>query len=378
VLLGVVSLLNDLSSDMILAVLPMFIASIGGAGVAVGLVGGIESSMKSLLSVFAGHLSDGARRRKPIVAAGYGISAVFKMLLPLATIWPHVLVLKIGERFGKGIRQAPRDAMIAEALPVGRRGLGFGFHRAMDTAGALLGSLVGLGLFWFMGLELRAIMIVGGVLAFLSLAPLAAVREQPREPLRTGLGISVKGLSRAYYVNVALVSLFALSRLSYMLFLLRVHDAYSDRLAVGVPLAMYVVYNATPTLFSVPAGWLSDRLGRRPVLIMGYVLFTLVCAGFVWASCFWAWAVLFALYGLTHALTEGNQRALAADLCGQERKGTAMGVFHAATGISGLAGSIIGGVLWTTISPSAAFVYGAALSAAAAAGFLLLPGAGRR
>lgn len=371
VLLGVVSFLNDLSSDMILGVLPLFIASLGGAGISVGIIGGVEDSLKSLLSVFAGHLSDRSRARKPLVMAGYAVSAVFKIMLPLAGAWCHVLALKIGERVGKGIRQAPRDAMIAEAAPRERRGLGFGFHRAMDTAGALLGSLLALGMFWLLDLDLRVIILAGGLLAFCSLVPLAAVRETARTPLKSSLRISLKGLPASYVANLSFVALFALSKFSYMFFLLRVSHAYADRLAYGVPLLMYVVHNAAYTLSSLPAGWLSDRWGRRPLLVGGYLLFALVCLGFLFADSFWMFLLLFVLYGLTHGLIEGNQRAFAADLSSQDRKGTAMGVFHMATGLAGFAGSVVAGVLWQTVAPSAAFLYGMVLSTAAAAGLLL-------
>ncbi len=362
-LLGIVSLLNDLAGELIMAVLPVFLVSLGSAGWVVGLIGGLEDATKSLLSLVFGNLADRLGRNKPLVFLGYLIPSVFRIALPFSTHWAMALVFRVLDRVGKGMRTAPRDALIADAVTASTRGANFGFHRAMDTAGALLGSLLAFVFFWWLQLPLTGIILVGGLISLVSLIPLSFVSETASAAQRKKLFDGFRELPKTFYLNLVGMTLFALANFSYMFFLLKVNAAYTDKLAVGLPIAMYVLYNFTYTFFALPVGVLSDKVGRRAVLLMGYLLFGVTSLGFAFAQSLEFFVPLFALYGIAYAFIESNQRAFAADLAPAERRGTALGLFHMCIGFASLLGSSLAGVLWG-IDPSHAltFFYGAALS----------------
>ncbi len=390
-LLGLTSLINDLSAELIMAVLPAFITRLGGGGLGVGLIGGVEESTKSLLSIFAGHWSDRFPRRRPLVAGGYLISSLARLGLYLMGTWAGVLGLRLVDRVGKGLRTAPRDAIIADSAPRERRGLSFGFHRMMDSAGALLGSLLAYLLYRFLEFDLRGIILLGGLLGALALLPLLGVRERrrlgPEPELEAELGVGgrmaprwslllgLRGLSRAFTLNLIAMMLFASANLSYMFFWLKASAAFpaAERVAIEVPLLMYTLFNLVYTLFSTPAGALSDRLGRRRVLLWGYLLFAGVALGFALSSSMGAFVGLFVLYGLTLALIEGNQRAFVADLAAAEERGLALGTFHMGVGLATLAGNLIAGALWRWVSPEAALLYGSAVALLSALLLGLIP-----
>lgn len=360
-LLGVVSLLNDLAGELIMAVLPVFLVSLGSAGWVVGLIGGLEDATKSLLSLVFGNLADRLGRKKPLVFLGYLIPSVFRIALPFSTHWAMALVFRVLDRVGKGMRTAPRDALIADAVTVSTRGVNYGFHRAMDTAGALVGSALAFVFFWWLGLPLQGIILVGGLVSLASLIPLSFVSESVSIPQRKKLFDGLRDLPREFYLGLAGMALFALANFSYMFFLLKVNAAYTEKLAVGLPIAMYVLYNFTYTAFATPVGMLSDRIGRRTVLLMGYLLFGVTSFGFAFAQSLELFVPLFALYGIAYAFIESNQRAFVADLAPLERRGTALGLFHMCIGFSSLLGSFMAGVLWG-VSPALTFFYGAALA----------------
>ncbi|MFN4218270.1 MAG: MFS transporter [Candidatus Bipolaricaulia bacterium] len=363
-LLGLVSLLNDLAGELIMAVLPVFLVGLGSGGWAVGLIGGLEDATKSLLSLFFGNLADRLGRKKPLVFLGYLIPSVFRIALPFSTHWAMALVFRVLDRVGKGMRTAPRDALIADAVTAATRGANFGFHRAMDTGGALLGSALAFVFFWWLGLPVPGIILVGGLISLASLIPLSFVAESVSAAQHRKLFDGLRDLPRAFYLSLAGMALFALANFSYMFFLLKVnaaYAAYTDKLAVGLPIAMYVLYNFTYTAFAAPVGMLSDRIGRRTVLLMGYLLFGVTSFGFAFAQGLELFVPLFALYGVAYAFIESNQRAFVADLAPPQRRGTALGLFHMCIGFGSLLGSFMAGVLWG-ISPALTFFYGAALS----------------
>lgn len=372
-LLSIVSLLNDLGSEMIMAVLPLFIAALGGGGLSIGLIGGIEESIKSILSAFTGRWSDHAARRKPFVFFGYLVSSLSKLVLPFSGTWADVLGLRFLDRAGKGLRTAPRDAMIADSVDFKNRGLSFGFHRAMDTAGALLGSLAAFLFFWVFALELKLIILFGGVLALISLLPLFFVREPVRMPPTPAFITGLRQLPKTFKLSLVAMTIFALANFSYMFFLLKVSTAFTGKLMTGMPLAMYIIFNVTYTLLLIPFGILSDKIGRRNVLMMGYLLFGLTCLGFAFSNATWGFGLLFVLYGASHALIEGNQRAFASDLANPEERGTALGVFHFSIGLAALSGSVLAGFLWQFFVPEATFFYGSALAFLGALALHLTP-----
>jgi MFS family permease len=367
-LLGLVSLLNDASSEIIQPILPLFIASLGAGGLAIGLIGGLADGLPSLLKLLSGYWSDMMKRRKPLVAAGYTLSAAGKLLLALSSSWQQVFLLKTIERSGKGIRSAPRDAIIAESASREGRGRGFGVHRALDSFGAVVGSAVAY-LLWQAGMDFRTIFLVAGAVAFLALLPLVPVREGRRPPascIRPHLSPEI-----APFVGVA--SLFALGNFSYMFFILRAQGFFSGELAIGAPILLYILFNLVYTIFSIPSGAWSDRVGRKKVLTLGYLLFAVTSLGFALVSSAPALILLFVLYGLVFALVDGAERAFVSDLCGAEARGTGLGAYYAAVGVAAIASGLVAGALWQGIGPEATFLFGAAAAVAASILIMRIP-----
>jgi MFS family permease len=359
-LLSIVSFLTDMSSEMILPILPLFLVTIGGTGIILGLVGGIGDSVASILKVFSGYFSDKLGKRKTLVYAGYQTSAVSKLFFAFATIWQHLLILRPIERLGKGIRTAPRDAIIAESVI--ERGKGFGIHRAFDTAGAIIGSLLALVFVIFYSLGFRIIFLIAGGVAFLALVPLLFLKETKSSPIKRtiNLHISFKEMPRSLKLFIIIATLFALGNFSYFFFILRAQQYFPPELAVIGPLFLYVLLNVVYAVFCIPLGILSDKIGRKKVIIAGYALFGFVCLGFtqLFTSLVYL-IILFMLYGLVYAMIDANQRAFVSDLASDDLKGTALGTFHTSIGIALLPGSIIAGFLWDFINPYATFLYGA-------------------
>ena len=355
-LLGIVSFLNDVSSEMIMPILPMFILALGGNGLIVGLIGGLRDSISSILKVFAGYWSDKSGKRKIFVFLGYLTSALFKLLLGFSKIWHHILIFASLERIGKGLRTAPRDAIIAESLPK-ERGTGFGIHRAMDTLGAILGSIAVFFLFWFFGLDFRSIILMASILAFLSLIPLHFVKERKRKPQKINLKIGLKNLPKSLKLFILISGIFAMANFSYMFFILKAQEVFQGKLAVGIPILLYILFNIFYAGFAVPFGKLSDKIGRRRVIAFGYLLFSLTCLGFAFFNSLIAFIILFALYGMVYAVIDGNQRAYVSDLSPEELRATALGTFHTVLGLIALPASTVAGFLWQ-ISPKMPFLCG--------------------
>lgn len=361
-LLGLVSLLTDASSEIIQPILPMYIASLGGAGVAIGLIGGLGDSASSIVNLFSGHLSDRFGKKKPFVFLGYGLSAFMKLLFPLSKSWPQFLMLRVIERTGKGIRGAPRDAIIAQSTDGEVRGKAFGFHRAFDTSGAILGSILAFAFVWFLGLEFKTILLIAGLIAFLSLIPLLFVEEKDSKPIARDLKVGLYALSPELKFFIMVASVFALANFTYMFFILRAQQAFTGRSAVGLPILLYVLFNIVYAFLAVPAGVLSDKMGRKTVLVLGYSTFAGVCLGFAFLGGLPWFIVLFVFMGVAFALVEGNQRALVSDLAASDMRGTALGTFHTSISIATLSSSLIAGAIWQYIAPTATFVYGAAMA----------------
>ena len=365
-LLGIVSFLNDVSSEMIMPILPMFIKSLGGAGLAVGLAGGLRDSIPSILNVLAGYWSDKTGKRKIFISAGYLVSSVFKLFLTFSRTWHQAAIFSGLERTGKGLRTAARDAIIAESAGT-QRGKGFGIHRAFDSSGAILGSVVAFILSGVFGLDFKLIILIAGIIAFASLVPLRFVKEGGGRSLetsqKTGLPPTkilggLRELPRPLKLFVASAGVFALGNFSYMFFIMKAQEAFSDKSSVTVPILLYVLFNIFYTAFAAPFGALSDKIGRSKILILGYGLFSATSFGFAYLSSLPAFIVLFALYGVAYAAIESNQRACASDLASQQLKATGMGAFHTTIGLMALPGSVIAGLLWQKVTPSATFIYG--------------------
>jgi MFS family permease len=375
-LLGVVSFLNDLSSEMIIPILPMFITALGGAGLIVGLVGGLQDSIASILMVLSGYWSDRIGRRKIFVISGYLTSAIFKLLLAFSRIWQHILLFASFNRVGKGLRTAPRDAIIADSMPEAR-GKGFGIHRALDTSGAIFGGMAALLLYWFLEFNFNLIIFIAALIAFTSLSPLYFVKEGKREPQGISLQISLKKLSKPLSIFITVATLFALANFTYMFFILKAEVAFMRLMpvkeSIALAILLYVLFNIFYAVFAIPFGTLSDRIGKGGVLTFGYLLFAFTCLGFAFSESLPAFLVLFPLYGVVYAVVDGNQRAFIGDLSTDELRATALGTFHTMIGIMTLPSSLIAGFLWNlTPTHSLTFLFGSVVSIVAVMLFILL------
>jgi MFS family permease len=359
--LGLVSFINDTASKIILPILPLFIKDIGGAGLAIGIISGLGESIASLFKMFAGFWSDRLGKARPFVFWGYLISSISKFLFTVAQIWPHVLILRAAERLGKGLRSAPRDAILAASTQKKTRGKGFGIHRAMDSGGSVLGAVLAFILFWSFGLNFRNIFLIAGIVSFFSLVPLLFVKEKEIEQKAMSLKIGLKSLPSSLKLFMAVATLFALGNFSYMFFVLRSQTYFEGSLAIGIPIILYILYNTSYTLFAIPSGLLSDKIGRKAVLFMGYGLFGLVCLGFVFSHSLAFFIVLFILFGLNYALVEANERAFVSDMAPESIRGTALGTFHMLISLVALPGGLIAGFLWD-LNTTFTFIYGAVIS----------------
>ena len=378
-LLGIVSFLNDVSSEMIMPILPMFIKSLGGAGLAVGLAGGFRDSIPSILNVLGGYWSDRTGKRKLFVSSGYLVSSVFKLLLTFSKTWHQAVIFSGLERTGKGLRNAARDALIAESAGT-QRGKGFGIHRAFDSSGAILGSIVAFVLSGVFGFDFKLVILISGVIAFVSLVPLRFVKEgkgrPPEASQKTGLPptkilVGLRELPRSLKFFIASAGVFALGNFSYMFFILRAQEAFADKLSVGAPILLYILFNIFYAGFAIPFGTLSDRIGRKKVIILGYLLFSLTSFGFACLHSLPAFVILFAIYGIAYAAVNANQRAYISDLAPPQLKATALGVFHTTTGLMALPASLAAGFLWQTV-PSVTFIYGGTVGLASVLLFVAL------
>ncbi len=368
-LLGIVSFLNDLSSEMIMPILPMFITALGGSGFIIGLIGGLRDSISSILKVLAGYWSDKYGKRKVLVLLGYFTSALFKLLLAFSKIWPHVFLFVSLERVGKGLRTAPRDAIIADSMPE-KRGEGFGIHRAMDTLGAIAGSVAVFLLFWYFRFNFNSIILIAAILAFLSLIPLYFVKEKKRKPQDINLKIGFKNLHLPLKLFILISGIFALANFSYMFFILKAQELFKGKLSIGIPILLYILFNIFYAVFSLPFGRLSDKIGRKKVIAFGYLLFSITSLGFAFLKSLKFLIVLFALYGIVYAVIDGNQRAYVSDLSSEQLRATALGTFHTTIGLAALPGSLIAGFLWQ-INPTITFIYGAMVSIISVALFIV-------
>lgn len=365
ILLGIVSFITDVSSEMMLAILPVFILSLGGGGVAVGLIGGIGDSISSLLKVFSGYWSDKIARRKPFVFWGYLTSSVAKLFFPFSQHWSNLLILRPIERIGKGLRTAPRDAIISCSATDATRGKAFGIHRAADTSGAFTGVLLAYIFYWLLNFDFKLILIIAGIISFFALIPIFWVKEKPTcEVKKENLTFkaSIKNLPSSFKRYLLAATIFALGNFTYMFFVLKARDvlsqSYSPRIATAIPILLYAWFNIIYALFSVPSGMLSDKIGRKRVLLIGYFIYSLICLGFAWSGTSAVmFLVLFGIYGVSFALIEPNQRAFASDFVSGELRGTVLGAFHTSVGLATLPASVIAGILWN-YNPAIPFIYG--------------------
>jgi MFS family permease len=384
--LGLVSFLTDVSSEMIFTLLPLFLANVlGVAAVIIGFIEGVAESAASLLKILSGWLSDKLGKRKSLAFIGYGLSALAKPFMYIATSWGLVLGVKFADRLGKGVRTAPRDALVADSVSAEQRGKAFGLHRAMDTSGAALGLVLAAAVVFLLqkgALELirdtyQWLVLIGIIPAVLALFMFFFIREAGRGPslqsqsecLRKGSQDAKTGFDNRFKLFLGIMFLFTLGNSSDAFLILRAQNLGNPVLYI---LLMLVLFNVVYAAVSTPAGILSDKLGRRRIIVLGWLVYAITYLGFAVASASWHIWLLFALYGVYYGLAEGVARAFVADLVPEDRCGTAYGLFHGVVGITLLPASVIAGWLWQAISPAAPFYFGAGLAFLAMIGLLAL------
>ncbi|MBC7343718.1 MAG: MFS transporter [Clostridia bacterium] len=384
IILGLVSLLTDVSTEMVYPLIPIYLtAQLGATPAIVGIIEGIAESLASLLKVFSGYWSDLAGRRKPLAIAGYSFSTIGKVLLYFSGSWPMVLWGRIADRFGKGIRTAPRDALIAESGDSQSYGRSFGLHRAMDTLGAAIGVVLAYYFLVHYQGDYRRVFLYALVPAALGVITLFFARE--RRPLtklvaggnaaaavkaaRSRPNLNWRALDPRLKAFLVVVFIFTLGNSSNQFLLLRAKTLnFSD---VDVIL-LYLTYNLVYSLASYPAGRLSDRIGRRAVLVTGFVFYGLVYLGFAITHQPMMMWVLFSAYGLYSAFTEGVEKALVADIAPEEQRATLIGLHATLVGIGLLPASMLAGLLWDLLGAAAPFYFGSIMGLVAAAGMWIV------
>ena len=373
ILLGLAALLNDAASELIYPLLPIFLSTtLGAAPVVIGLIEGAADGMASILKYFSGAWSDRVKKRKPMVVWGYTLAAASRLLIAAATVWPLVLAARLLDRTGKGIRSAPRDALISDVTPPDQRGRAYGFHRALDHTGAIVGPLLAVLLLQGLGFSLRATFLfavipgAAGVLMLAFLLRETKPNDEPPvakspSPAHSSFIVHHSSFKNPSSFKQALIAiaLFSLANSSDAFLLLQAH-------AAGVSTAMlpllWAAHHVIKSLFSTRAGALSDRVDRRYLLIAGWTCYAAIYILFPFAKTLTSFVVLFVLYAIPFTLTEGAERAWIADLVPKETRGKSFGVYYLTNGLCVLAGTAIFGLIYQQVSPAAAFFTGAALA----------------
>ncbi|MCE9635410.1 MAG: MFS transporter [Planctomycetes bacterium] len=364
--LAAVSFFADVSSEMVYPLLPFFVTTVLGGGAAVlGLIEGAAETTAALVKMVGGWWSDRLPRRKPLVVAGYALAALARPFVAFASTASHVLAVRLTDRTGKGLRTAPRDALLADSVDPAIRGRAFGAHRAADHAGAVVGPLIAIALLRWGGVDYRTVFllsVIPGALAVLTLV--FGVREPPRATASAKRLGAFSALDGTFVRFLGVIALFTLGNSSDAFLLLRAST-------LGVPVAMapllWVVLHVVKSAMSGPGGALSDRVGRKPLIAAGWIAYAAVYSGFAYATSPWQVWALFGAYGVFHGLTEPAEKALVADLVPADRRGAAYGWYNLSLGVAALPASLLFGFLWDAAGPGAAFVTGAAIALAATA-----------
>ena len=361
--LGAVSFFTDASSEMIYPILPLFLTVTLGAGpAAIGIIEGIAESTASLLKFFSGYFSDRVRKRRPIILSGYSLSTLARPLIALAGAWWQVLVIRFSDRVGKGIRSSPRDALIADSVDAANYGKAYGFHRSMDHAGAVAGPILATLILAYITSDYRSLFLLAAIPGILSLLVILFFVKETRIDRKTpsqSLTFSLKNFDSGFKMLLASVIVFTLGNSSDAFLLLRAKEA-------GVPAhlipAIWAVLHIVKTLSSTPGGVMSDRVGRKRIIIIGWLVYGLVYLGFAYASSHLHIWILFIIYGIYFGMTEGVEKAFVADLVPQHLRGTAFGLYNFAIGISALPASLLFGVIWQKAGMEYAFMTGAGIA----------------
>ena len=361
---GITSFLTDTSVKMVYSVMPMFLLSIGASKTTLSLIEGIAESTASLVKAMTGFWSDKIGKNKPFMLIGYGLSALIIPLYTFVTFPAHVLYLRFIERFGKGIRTAPRDSLIAGSIPKGESGKSFGLQKAMDNSGAIVGPLIAfLLLYWLPG-NYRIIFLFAGIPAIIAIFVIIfGIKEAKKNKEDLFRKFHFKDFSGRYYFFLVIIFVFTLGNSTDALLLVKANE-------VGIKITLiplvYLITNAVAVIFSIPLGSLSDKIGKEKVLVAGFLIYAFVYFGFGISTNTGAIVALFALYGLYSAATDGIQKAFISDIIDKNKKGTGLGIYNALLGITLLPASIIAGFLYDHVNSRIPFYFGASTSILAA------------
>ncbi|MHA1213998.1 MAG: MFS transporter [Candidatus Hodarchaeales archaeon] len=375
-LLGLVSFFADVSGEMMTPVLPLLIAELGGANVIIGLIGGLGDAVANIVKVFSGYISDKTGRRKLLITVGYGVPFFAKFGIGLSYTWQQILILKPTERLGKGIRGAPRDSLLADSIPFELRGKAFGFHRMMDTAGAILGSILSLLIVFFLFeklnsnlITLQIIIIISAFISLLALIPIFLLKDPHENKFGSNensasLIQNLKSLPSSYYKFLIISTIFGLANFTILIFIIHTKTVVlgidintPGIIQTSVPILLFIWFNITYTALSIPFGSISDRYSRKQVFSLGLVLYIITSLGMAVTKDLLLLLLVFGLYGAFNAATDGIQKAFIVDLVPGNLKGTGIGLLQTVMGLASIAGGLIAGLLYD-INPSNAFIYG--------------------
>jgi MFS family permease len=378
--LGLVSFFADISAEMVYPIIPLYLTSAFGATPAlIGIIEGIAESLASLLKVFSGYITDKYNKKKPIAFLGYATGLIYKIALIAASSWGGILGARVIDRIGKGIRTAPRDVMVCESADSNRMGTAFGIHKALDMAGSAIGILIAYLLLSSANgaFDYKNLFLISIIPALLSLAMFPLIKEKKEQRIikeREPFWKNVKKLDGQLKLYLLVAFLFTLGNSSNAFLLLRAKSVGFNDTSV---ILLYFIYNITASLLAIPLGKRSDQVGRKRLLVSGYIVFAAVYMGFAFAYNKIFMIALFVLYGVYTAMTTGVERAFIAEISPQELKGTMLGLHSTIVGIALLPASAIAGVLWTSFGAEIPFVFGACLSLIAAFVLIILMKDGR-
>lgn len=360
-------MLTDFSSEIINSVLPVFILSIGGTGIALGLVGGISESVANFLKLVSGIISDKIHKRKKLVMIGYGLSSISKLFLPLVDTWKQLILFKIVERTGKGIRDSPRDALISKYIDKTKSGRAYGLHQSLDRFGAILGSIASLILISYFGLSYKSLFLIAGILAFTALLPLSIV-EEVEDKKTTKKKISIRNISKKTKVLIAIFVLSTIGMISYMFFysyFIKVNGGINNKNTRNA-ISLYIIFNVFYSFFSYRAGKLSETFSKRAILTTGYIMFAMTSLTFAITNNNYLLLLGFMILGISIAFIKPVQRAVISDISSSELKGSAFGLYYFSVGIASLVGNSIAGILIDRLAYTYAFLFSSVIMALSA------------
>ncbi len=371
VFLACASLFADISTEMLYPILPIYLTqNLKVSGSIVGIIEGIAQATQNIIQGVSGYLSDKWQRRKPIALFGYILSAISKPFIGVATIWPGVFAARISDRLGSGTRSAPRDALIASSVEEKNRGKAFGLEGIGDNLGAFLGPLITILLFFSLQLDIKYIFYLAIIPGLLAVLMILLVKEKKSDvKAKSKLDIHIGKFPKAYWKYLMVTALFGIGNSSNSFLILQIKD---EGLSLVNTVLVYAMFNLVAALISYPAGSLSDKFGRKPVLLISFIIFLISYIGFAFISNIFFIGILFVFYGLFQGIFRSVGKSFAADFVPENLRASSIGWYSTAVGLSGLVASIIAGLLWDNISHASVFIYGAIISFIGIISFLVL------